>query len=440
MASNEVTETQLLKFKLNDAFSHLLKTETAQRGFILTGDSSFLRDFDLAQQPIKSLLHELHALVTDDKQQNAKLKAATIVFDSRIKHIANTLAIHKKISKEQLEAMLVTGNLITDELDRRIDEMITTEDQLLAKRIALQQKEERNTSIFVLLFSIISICMLTFGFYKVKTEFFNNRLLQQKVQERTDEVNKANKMLSTQNIELRRKNDELSSFTFVANHDLKEPLRKIEFFTTRISDSGDPMSAENKKLLVKTIACVKRMKELLEAIFVYTFTDKLTKFVPVDLNRIVEASIKNNEEKINSLDAKITYHHLPEIQAVPQHMEQLFTNLLSNSLKYSKKDRKPVITIDAEHKNGGPQGGLWKIIFRDNGIGFDEAYREKIFGMFQRLHSRQEYSGTGIGLTICKKIVDLHQGKISAHAIPGEGAEFTILLPDNKSRNLEAYN
>jgi signal transduction histidine kinase len=432
-ASDVVSHTQLLKFKLNDAFSHLIKTETAQRGFILTRDSVFLFDYFFAKKAIPGILSEIETLVTNDTEQQSNLEAASDLFQLRLKYIHRTLRQSQHISRTALDSTLLKGEQITDSLSRQIEKMIKTEDYLLGQRITAMQDEERTTSFFILLFSAISIAILTFSFYKLKRETFNNSQLEQKVQERTEEIKRTNEILNKQNLELKRKNDELSSFTFIANHDLKEPLRKIEFFINRVFDSEEALSAPGRKFLDKSIDCLKRMKILLEDIFIYTLADKAIGYETTDLNEIAEKAIGHLQEIIDEKKATVICKQLPVVNAIPRQMEQVFTNILSNSLKYSRKNVKPQITIEAQRLSDDYNGVFWKISFTDNGIGFDEALSEKVFGMFQRLHLKGEYPGTGMGLTICRKIVENHGGSITASSKNGDSAIFTILLPENKN-------
>jgi signal transduction histidine kinase len=429
-ASDDVSKTQLLKFKLNDAFSHLLKTETSQQGFILTGDSSFLYDYFLAQEPIPELLSDIKGLVTSNEEQKSNLTSVKSLFHTRLGYLRRTVTIHSTMSRWELDSIMVRGKRMSDELSGRIEHMISTENLLLGQRMVAKQKEQRYTSVVILLFSLFSIGVLVLGFVRVKKEILNNSVLQEMVNERTGEINQANQALSKQNEELKHKNDELSSFIYIANHDLKEPLRKIELFTTRIQSSSDPLSLENRILLSKTIESVKRMNDLLGDIFIYTLTDRESQFEITDLNKVAETSVNSLRELISTTGAKIEYANLPTIKVVPLQMEQLFTNLLSNSIKYSKKDVSPHIKIEAERQNTPLQQGSWKISFTDNGIGFDQVHKEKIFQMFQRLHPQHEYEGTGIGLTICKKIVENHKGTITAASRYRQGAVFTVVLPD----------
>jgi PAS domain S-box-containing protein len=250
--------------------------------------------------------------------------------------------------------------------------------------------------------------------------------LEQQVNERTLELKKSQAELTSKNQELEQQNAELASFTFIASHDLKEPLRKIEIYSNKIIDAEQSnLSGNSKNYLSKLTETTYRMRKLLDDIFTYAETGKKLSYEATNLSEIAALSAHTLQEQINE-GAKVKYANLPTINAIPSQMEQLFTNIIGNSLKYSKKGVKPYIKIETQQ-----DGSNWKISFADNGIGFDEAFNEKIFEIFQRLHSRTDYSGTGIGLAICKKIVENHHGSIIANSVNGSGAVFTIILPQN---------
>jgi signal transduction histidine kinase len=429
-ASNMVSNTQLLKFKLNDAFSHLIATETAQRGYLLTGNKGFLSDYLYSKQQIPKLLAEIYMLVSDSKEQHENFSRASYLFNVRLLYIQTTLDRLKVIPEQTLDSMLVKGKKITDDLNTVINRMISTEDNLLEQRMTMKEKEEQRTSFFILMFSAVSITILVYSYFKLKKETVTNNILEQKVQERTKALYAANETLNKQNLDLKRKNEELNSFTFITNHDLKEPLRKIELYTGKLLALNEPVSSEGTTLITKTIQCVARMRALLEDIFTYTMTDAVSELEIVDLNKTVAACVTNLHDIINEKQAVIEFGQLPLIKGVPHQMEQLFTNLLSNSLKYSKKNERPMIRVESGREMLTGTNAYWKITVADNGIGFKEAYQGKIFEMFQRLHLKHEYSGTGMGLAICKKIVENHRGTITAHSNNGDGAVFIIKLPE----------
>jgi PAS domain S-box-containing protein len=244
--------------------------------------------------------------------------------------------------------------------------------------------------------------------------------------------------LLTSNSALEKSNHELEQFAYIASHDLQEPLRKIQTFADMVKEHlHDNEIAE--KYFNKIYSSAKRMSSLINDVLNYS---RLTKtgeqFEITDLNKILKDVLSDFELLIEQKQAIITYTDLPEIMGIPLQLHQLFSNLISNSLKFSEGN--PQITITAkmlspgevqEHSRLKKNGKYVQLVFQDNGIGFEQQYAEQIFTIFQRLNNLKTYSGTGIGLALCKKIVDHHDGIITAKSEIGQGATFTITLPVN---------
>jgi signal transduction histidine kinase len=268
-----------------------------------------------------------------------------------------------------------------------------------------------------------------------------NRNLELEVNERKaseEKVTELNKQLLENISRLETANKDLDLFAFMASHDLQAPLRKIRMFSDRLLASQDNIFTKEGKLYLSRIQEVsKRMQELINDILRFSkISVEKQSFEAVDLNGVIVEVLSEMEAVILEKNAQIILDPLPVLPASTVLMGPLFSNLISNSLKYGKKGEPPRIHIRYEEgpamtmANGQElEGRYGRIYIEDNGIGFDQKYAEQIFDMFRRLHSNAEYEGTGIGLALCKKIVEMHNGFISARGKPGEGAVFIVALP-----------
>jgi PAS domain S-box-containing protein len=248
------------------------------------------------------------------------------------------------------------------------------------------------------------------------------------------------KSIEGKNNELTNANEELKSFTYIASHDLREPLRKIMMFMGRIlaKVSLGELSVEVKGYFDRISAATTHMQNLIDALLRYSeMNDKHFELVETNLNELVEEVKENLLLLIEDKGAMIKSDPLPTIMAMPSQIKQLFSNLISNSIKYSNPEKPPVIEITVSKVAARDiitefpiaKNTYWKIVLKDNGIGFDQMYHFKIFELFQRLHDKDKFSGTGIGLSICNKVVQNHNGFITADGHVGEGSEFNIFLP-----------
>jgi len=243
--------------------------------------------------------------------------------------------------------------------------------------------------------------------------------------------------ITAKNKELTAMNQELASFAYVASHDLQEPLRKIQTFLSRIEEmEKDRMSERGLDYFKRVQAASVRMQTLIQDLLAYSrATTDQKKFESVDLNDIIELVKKELAETIREKNAIIESAKLPVISGIFFQLNQLFMNLLANSLKFTNESIRPHITIGFETSeqlvpfSEEQRANYYHISIHDNGIGFEPEFNNKVFELFQRLHGRAEYSGTGIGLSICKKIVENHSGFIRAEGSAGEGATFHIYLP-----------
>lgn len=229
---------------------------------------------------------------------------------------------------------------------------------------------------------------------------------------------------------LEESNKELEDFCSIASHDLKEPLRKIMSFSERLEEECSPtLNEKGKTYLAKMQNATNRMDQFIDDLLEFSKISTTTKQCrPVNLNIVVKEVLENLEVLIDKTHGTINVESLPTVEGIPLQFSQLFHNLISNALKFSEKDVAPIVNI----QSAPTKDGTVKIIVQDNGIGIKSTLLERIFRPFERLHRKGSFEGSGIGLAICKKIVERYQGTIQVESEPGKGTQFTISLPQTK--------
>lgn len=253
-----------------------------------------------------------------------------------------------------------------------------------------------------------------------------NDHLEKAVAERTKELRCVNKQLE-------KSNHDLEQFAFIASHDLQEPLRKIQTFLTLVERAKEPKV--QREYISKIHSSAQSMSTLIKDVLSYSRLSKLPEFEHVDLNKVLDSVKSGLEVAIADKKATIKAGQLPILKGIPRQFEQLFSNIISNSLKFSTA--KPIIEIsadtlskdDSRRPSGASSRECILLSFKDNGIGFEQLYADQIFEIFQRLNKKETYPGTGVGLALCKKIVENHNGHISAQSRPGRGTTIIVVLP-----------
>ena len=280
--------------------------------------------------------------------------------------------------------------------------------------------------------------------------------LERVVEDRTCELTKANELLKLEIAERERgerelkvyvekleiSNRDLEDFAFIASHDMQEPLRKIQTFTHMIEEKhAGTLDSTGRDLFERIAKAAKRMSEMVKGLLeFYRMGRSSNPFTATDLTLLVREVTTDVEVLLEQSGARIEVGELPTIEADPAHMRQLFQNIITNSLKF-RGEENPVIKIYAKpgsacrEGDDHPEGKTYQVFVEDNGIGFDEQYLDRIFTLFQRLHGRSAYEGTGMGLAVCRRIVERHKGCITAISSPGNGATFIITLPEKQLKD-----
>jgi PAS domain S-box-containing protein len=253
------------------------------------------------------------------------------------------------------------------------------------------------------------------------------------------ERKRAEEAVNRKAAELARSNAELEQFAYVASHDLQEPLRKIQAFGDRLKTKCDAVNLQDgRDYLERMQGAAARMQTLINDLLTFSRVISASQpFVPLDLNLVLKGVLSDLEVRIEQTKARVEVGDLPSIEADPLQIRQLLQNLIGNALKFQPPEAQPLIRIQgrilksafAGAPEEDPLAEQCELTVQDNGIGFDEKYLDKIFAVFQRLHGRNEYEGTGVGLAVCRRITDRHGGTINAKSKPGEGATFIVTLP-----------
>jgi signal transduction histidine kinase len=251
----------------------------------------------------------------------------------------------------------------------------------------------------------------------------NHQLRQQE-----QHLTRLNEQLMENLQQLKSTNEELERFAYAASHDLQEPLRKIMLFSERLKSKSGGLDDEGQGFIQKILRASSRMQQLIRNILEFSKSAfHSDAFEETDLNGLIESILSDLEVSIEQKQAVFIIEPLPILSILPGQLRQLFQNLFINALKFSRDGYPPEIRIHAEKVTDGRD--FFQIYVKDNGIGFDQKYADQIFSLFSRLHSNDQFEGTGIGLSICKKIAEKHNGTISAFSKPGEGATFVLAIP-----------
>jgi len=386
--------------------------ETAYRGFILSDQSKYLAPMEKAKENLPRAVGWLETLTSENSIQLEKARAVQELIQEKIK-LSRAIVRTREKSKSISRTLLIDANqgkTLMDRIRELLDEMTKTEEARLAQRQAEAQSSADRAIWFFVIMLFLSLFFLGLGYYQL-------------------EKNRKNRIeLANYAAKLETSNQNLQEFVHIIAHDLKEPIRMVVSFGSLLKDElGDGLPPSAADSLFRIQDGARRMGGLIDDLIqLNRVTSQAKPFERVDLSVILNEVQKDLEIRLKECGGVMEVGSLPHLEADPAQMRQLFQNLIGNSLKYRQDDKPPVIRVESETDS---TAGLTRIWVRDNGIGFDQKNAEKIFNIFQRLHKREKYEGTGMGLAICRKVVERHRGVITAQSKAGEGAVFEIVLP-----------
>ena len=264
--------------------------------------------------------------------------------------------------------------------------------------------------------------------------------MDRRVEQRTAELARAHEAL-------KQSNAELEQFAYIASHDLQEPLRKVQSFgDLLVTNAGDKLDETGRLYVDRMQDGARRMQRLINDLLSFArVSSKAKAFMEVDLAPLVREVVSDLESRITTTGGRVEIGDLPRLDCDPTQMRQLLQNLIGNALKFHRDGVPPVVTVSSRLVEGGDgdprKSAAWaEITVEDNGIGFEEKYLDRIFAPFQRLHGQGKYEGTGIGLAVCRKVVERHGGAITARSMPGRGTTFIITLPLRQPKGEQIQN
>ncbi len=455
-----VSHTHDIILGIEEILSTLKDAETGQRGYIITGDDSYLAPYYQAQSQIGPLISRVGGLLAGDAGQSVRIEELGRLVRERFAILEGNINLRRSDGMEIASAAIRSGEgkRAMDTI-RNLVRLMEGQERNLLTIHGNESRESGAHAIFTFIVTNAFIILLVGAVYILLSRDIRNRRLQEqalqaghvelekRVEARTAELTMTNMALVTEiaerrrteaklrdtTIELERSNRELQDFAFVASHDLQEPLRKIQAFGDRLKTKyGAALEGTGLDYLERMQSASQRMHTLINDLLTFSrVASKAQPFVPLGLTTIIQDVLIDLEVRIQQTNARVELDVLPSIEADALQMRQLFQNLIGNALKFHRSDVPPVIQLQGQIVTvpTDTDAGVCEVTVTDNGIGFEEQYLEKIFTPFQRLHGRHEYEGTGIGLAVCRKIIERHKGTITARSTPGEGTVFIIQLP-----------
>jgi signal transduction histidine kinase len=409
-----VDHTHLVIKQINQVLVDVRDAESAQRGYLITSDMTFLQPYDAVVTRLPDEIVLLRELVRDNPTQQQALTELEDLVAKKMRILRlgiDTLAQRKGIDNMEVVAMVGgEGRRLMYQIRTQVERMVAAEESLLVQRADSLEAETRMTKRWILLGNLTAAVLLLTAFFVVLREIAQHR--------------HTNRELAMSAAQLELTNKELESFSYSVSHDLRSPLRAIDGYSRIFEeDFADRLDAEGLRLLAVIRSSSKKMGQLIDDLLSFSrMGRKPVDAAMVDMNRLIDEVWQ--EVSAGHDNVKLNRKVLPSVWGDRALLRQVLLNLLSNAVKYSGNNPSPVVDISAEKK-----GEELVYCIRDNGVGFDMRFYNKLFGVFQRLHTENEFPGTGVGLAIAQRVIVRHGGRIWADSELGEYAAFYFSLP-----------
>ncbi len=429
---DEANRSQEAVLLIDDVVESTTLAETGQRGFLLTGKEDYLKPFEEGRAQVDNKIKQLRSMIADDPAQRQNLERLEALVHAKMEELRLTIELRRH---QDLSAALETVNTdkgfqLMQEIAALGRSMSAEERGELASRLQASVWLDRAVDLSFGAFTVAALLLLVWAGRLIRdyadereraeaavTDL--NRSLEQRVAERTRELEESNRNLSRSNADLER-------FAYVVGHDLREPLRMVASYVGLLQRRyHEKLDEKADEYILYAVQGARRMQALIDDLLGYARVSAqgLT-LEPTNLEVVLDDALQNLKAGFDESGAAVTRDPLPSLPADRVKLTQVFQNLIGNAIKFRDPERRGAIHVGAKQTEDG-----WEISIEDNGVGFDPQYADRIFIIFQRLHPASEYSGTGIGLAVCKRIVEAHRGRIWCDSKVGKGSTFRFILP-----------